>query len=225
MRRDLENLRCLPATFLARNGRPLRLELLTPADEDWLVQMYLDFRPRNSFQGLPPLKDEVCDRWVREMIRTGTNIVAREGRPLLAHLALFTIDDSRCEMLVVVTPAMQNLGLGTRLTELAVELADELSYQKIWLPVDATNVRARHIYVKCGFEYLTRESARELDMAIDLGARRAKLPPIVPSPHYLNSRAPEIEKIGSLANSGSWILPPNGLFAMTTSNIPQGGID
>jgi RimJ/RimL family protein N-acetyltransferase len=191
MQHDVNRLRCLPATFLAKNGRHLRLELLTEADEHGLAQMYLDYRPRNSFQGLPPLKDEVCACWVQQMVRTGTNVVARDGRPVLGHLALFAVDDGRCEMLVVVTPAFQNFGLGTRLTELAVDLADELGYQKIWLPVEATNVRARHIYAKCGFQYLSRESTRELDMAIDLGARRAKLPPAVPSPHYLT--CPEFE--------------------------------
>jgi len=185
MRCNNHSLRCLPTTFAAKDGRPIRLELLGISDEDWLVQMYLDFRPRNSFQGLPPIKDEVCIKWVREMIRTGTSVIAREGRPVLAHSALFSIDDCRCEMLVVVAPTMQNLGVGTRLTQCTVDLADELGYQKIWLPVDATNVRARHIYSQCGFEYVSQDCGRELDMSLDLSLRRAATPTIVPLPHYL----------------------------------------
>lgn len=175
----------------------MRLELLGGADEDWLLQMYRDFRPRNSFQGLPPIKDEVCVKWVREMIRTGTNVIARQGRPVLGHTALFTIDDCRCEMLVVVAPALQNLGVGTRLTQCAVELAEELGYQKIWLPVDATNVRARHIYAKCGFEYVAQQSSRELDMSLDLSARRA-LHGVIPVPHYLSVIQPGPRALGRL---------------------------
>jgi RimJ/RimL family protein N-acetyltransferase len=198
MRSDTLSLRCLPMTFVAKNGRPLCLELLTPQAVDRLVQMYLDFRPRNSFQGLPPIKDEICVKWVHEMARSGTNVIARDGLPVLGHTALFTIDDDRCEMLVVVTPAMQNVGLGTRLTQCAVDVADELGYQKIWLPVDATNVRARHIYAKFGFEYVAQDSGRELDMCLDLGQRRASLPPIVPMPHYLSLIGADAVSPGSL---------------------------
>ena len=55
-------------------------------------------------------------------------------------------------MLVVVCPGFQNLGIGTELVRSCIEVADELGFQRIWLPVDATNVRARHVYRKCGFE-------------------------------------------------------------------------
>jgi hypothetical protein len=88
-------------------------------------------------------------------------------------------------MLVVVAPALQNLGVGSHLARCAVDLADELGYQKIWLPVDATNARARHIYSRCGFEYVSQDCGRELDMSLDLSVRRAATPPIVPQPHYL----------------------------------------
>lgn len=188
MQADPARVRSLPRSFHAKNGRRLRLEFLNPADGQRLLQMYLDFQPRNSFQGLPPIKDEVCINWVREMLRTAANVVACDAAAVVGHTALFDIDRRRCEMLVVVAPACQNVGVGTQLTESAVRLAEELGYEKIWLPVDATNVRARHIYSKCGFEYLTRKPSRELDMALDLAARRpapAAGHPAVPAPHAL----------------------------------------
>jgi ribosomal protein S18 acetylase RimI-like enzyme len=195
MQPDTSRVRSLPSTFCTKNGRRIRLELLGPTDGDLLVRMYLDFQPRNSFQGLPPIKDEVCIKWVREMLQTGVNVVAREGQSVVGHVALFAIDDRRCEMLVVVSPGCQNIGIGTRLTQSAVRLADELSYAKIWLPVDATNVRARHIYAKCGFEYLKQKASRELDMALDLAVRKAA-PVALPlaAPHYL--AVPAVEAPG-----------------------------
>ncbi len=71
-------------------------------------------------------------------------------------------------MLVVVWPRFQNIGIGTELTRCCVQMARKLGFEKLWLPVDCTNLRARHIYVKCGFEYTSTRESRELDMVCDL---------------------------------------------------------
>ena len=63
----------------------------------------------------------------------------------------------------------QNLGIGTELVRSCVDLAGELGFERIWWPVDATNVRARHIYRKCGFEYVSNQQGRELDMVCPCG--------------------------------------------------------
>jgi CBS-domain-containing membrane protein len=78
------------------------------------------------------------------------------------------MDNRACELLVVVAPQHQNAGVGTQLTRCAVQMAYEIGFERIWLPVEATNVRARHVYKKCGFEYLSRRDSRELEMAINL---------------------------------------------------------
>ena len=38
--------------------------------------MYLDYQPRNTFSGLPPIMDSACVTWVESMIRNGLNLVA-----------------------------------------------------------------------------------------------------------------------------------------------------
>ena len=129
---------------------PVELHRLPPDAGQRLVDMYLAFQPRNSFQGLPPIKDEVCVNWVREMLRTGLHVVALPrvgqdgnlpprpgGGPLIGHVALFPINPQKCEMLVVVCPGFQNLGVGTELVRSCIDLADEFGFQRIWLPVDA----------------------------------------------------------------------------------------
>ena len=156
-----------------------------------LIKMYLAFQPRNSFQGLPPLKDEVCVRWVRDMLATGIHVIAcgspsagdpfavtgsgRHARTaeqtIIGHCALFPVNDKKCEILVVVCPGFQNLGIGTELVRSCIVLADELGFERIWLPVDATNVRARHVYRKCGFEYVSDKQGHELDMTCDVRSR------------------------------------------------------
>jgi RimJ/RimL family protein N-acetyltransferase len=91
----------------------------------------------------------------------------------VGHAAVFPINGRKCEMLVVVWPEFQNIGIGTELSRGCVEIAAEIGFEQMWLPVDSTNLRARHIYAKCGFEYCSTKLARELEMTCDLGRYRA----------------------------------------------------
>jgi RimJ/RimL family protein N-acetyltransferase len=193
------SLRCLPRTFRGKNGLPVELHRLADRAGRRLIDMYLAFKPRNSFQGLPPLKDEVCVRWVQDMLRDGIHVVAQSaGTALVGHSALFPINPQKCEMLVVVCPGFQDLGIGTELVRSCVDLAGELGFGRIWLPVEATNVRARHVYRKCGFEYMSNGQGRELDMACDVERHcspppaAAKLPLMhVPAPYF---RFPQVSQ-------------------------------
>jgi GNAT superfamily N-acetyltransferase len=153
------------------------------------LDMYLAFQPRNCFQGLPPIRDAVCTKWVSDMLGTGVNVVAQcNGEGIAGHAALFPINRQKCEMLVVVCPRFQNVGIGTQLVKGCIVLADELGFQRIWLPVDATNVRARHVYRKCGFEYVSNRQGREMDMACDVRGRsesaRSSVATPVPPPFF-----------------------------------------
>lgn len=177
---------CLPRQVDAANGLPVELRLLPADDGPRLVDMYLDFQPRNSFQGLPPLKDAACIKWVEQMLDMGVNVVALAHRvSLIGHAALFPVDQRKCEMLVVVCPGFQNIGVGSQLMRACIDVAYELGFQQISLPVDATNVRARHLYEKCGFEYTSDKQARELEMACDVtrcrtAPKAARLPCAAP---------------------------------------------
>ena len=71
-------------------------------------------------------------------------------------------------MLVVVSPLLQNTGIGTELVRCSVQVAHEIGFESIELSVETTNVKARHVYKKCGFEYRSRDHAREVDMVLDL---------------------------------------------------------
>lgn len=107
------------------------------------------------------------------MIGTGINFVAVYSEAgIVGHTALFPINRRKCEMLVVVWPWFQNIGIGTELTRCCVQTAARLGLEKLWLPVDSTNLRARHIYLKCGFQYASTAQLRELDMVCDLDAVR-----------------------------------------------------
>jgi len=168
-RAENSTIRRLPQAFITKKGEAVLIQMLDSKACQGLVEMYLAYQPRNSFQGLPPALDAACTKWVHHMIGNGINLVALSfGEGVVGHAALFPMEDEVCEMLLVVSREFQNVGIGTQLTHCCVQLAYEIGFEKIWLPVERTNVRARHVYKKCGFEYLAENDPRELEMALDL---------------------------------------------------------
>lgn len=158
-----------PHAFLNKRNEPI---LITPLDERreaGLVRMYLAYEPRNSFWGLPPIQDDACRRWVEGMIADGMNLLALSfDTGVVGHAALFPMDEGACEMFIVVSRPLQNLGIGTQLARCAVQLSHEMGFCRIWLSIEANNLSARHVLRKCGFEYLTQDDPTEVEMTLDI---------------------------------------------------------
>jgi hypothetical protein len=49
-----------PHALVNRKGEPILVTTLNDMRCPLLTEMYLAYRPRNSFQGLPPITDEAC---------------------------------------------------------------------------------------------------------------------------------------------------------------------
>ena len=95
-----------PHGFINKRAEPILVTTLTDQRRSQLLEMYLGYRPRNSFSGLPPLRDEARIRWVEGMIADGINLVALSFQDgIVAHGAIFPVNDEVCEMLIVVAPA------------------------------------------------------------------------------------------------------------------------
>jgi len=174
-----------PHAFINRRGEAILIRTLEPAHHQPLIDMYLAYRPRNSFSGLPPSTDEACTRWVAGIIDHAVNLLALsfEKGPV-GHAALFAIDETSCEILVVVAPSQQRIGIGTELMRCLIQLSHELHFERIRLHVEAGNHVARHVYEKCGFHYTTRGLVAELDMSLDLARYRSSL--LVPVGEIMN---------------------------------------
>jgi len=155
--------------FVDKKGEPILIKTLDGHTYQGLINMYLAYQPRDSFDGLPPIKDAACVEWVQGMIRNGINMIAvsLEGS-IAGHAAIFPIDRQRCEMLMVVSPPFQNIGIGTELTRSSVHLAQKLGFEQAWLSVEAHNARAKHVYKKCGFGCLSAEDRGDVEMALNL---------------------------------------------------------
>ena len=159
----------LPQAFINKRGEAIVIQTLDEKTRQGLSAMYLDYRPRNSFQGLPPITDEACVTWVQHMIGTGISLVAVSYlKGVVGHCVLFPINEEVCELLVVVAPSFQDCGIGTQLTRRAVQWAYEIGFDRVSLDVEARNARARHVYKKCGFQCVRRQDPHELRMVVDL---------------------------------------------------------
>jgi len=156
--------------FIDKNNEPILVTLLDEKRQDQLYALYLGKIPRNIFNGLPPVSDEACRRWVGSMIDTGVvNLVAHSfEHGIVGHTALFRMDDTRVEMIIVVEAAFQGRGIGIQLTKSVIQLAFEAGYGTIWLSVDSKNFVAQHIYLKCGFDYLSPDRNEEVSMSFNL---------------------------------------------------------
>ncbi|MBF0565875.1 MAG: GNAT family N-acetyltransferase [Nitrospirae bacterium] len=162
-----------PSSFVNKKNEPILVKIL---DENWrsrLINMYLSYKPRNSFSGLPPLSDESCLKWVDNLINSGINLIAISfENGLIGNAVLLPMKKEMAELLVVVKPEYQNIGVGTQLTRNIVQLAYEMGYDRVWLTVERGNNRARHVYLKCGFEYINAGEFDEHEMALEVGFYR-----------------------------------------------------
>ena len=158
-----------PHTFLTRRNEPVIIQPIDDKILPQLMDMYLQSVPRNSFDGLPPIRDDRCRAWVLDMDDRGINLVALSiKRGVVGHAALFPISEKVSEMLLVVDPKYQNLGIGTQLTRCIIQLANELCLERIWLYGEMKDQNAKHVYKKCGFEYLNPHYIEEVEMVFDL---------------------------------------------------------
>ncbi len=165
-----------PRAFINKRGEATLVQTLTPKQHQKLVDMYLAYQPRNSFDGLPPIRDSICIDWVNGMIANAANLISMSfDVGLVGHAALFPMNADECEILLVVSPPQQQIGIGTEMTRSMIQLADELGYERIRLNVEAKNSVARHVYQKCGFYYSCKGFRDELDMALDLRSYRCSI--------------------------------------------------
>jgi CBS domain-containing protein len=158
-----------PHAFVNKCGDAILVTPLAAEREQDLREMYLSYRPRNSFDGLPPAADDACLRWVDGMIRDGFSLVALSfSEGLVGHVAAFPISDSKSELFAVVRPGFQNTGIGSQLVRCLTQVCCEMGTESMWLSVETVNTRARHVYKKCGFENLDASDAQSIDMGLDL---------------------------------------------------------
>ena len=146
--------------------------MVRPFEEQFLeglTQMYLDYSPRASIGGVPPVNNRACIKWARK-ITTGTiSLVALSfDKQVIGHAVLLPMQKKICELLIVIAPPFQKSGIGTQMMRCIVQLGYELGFEKIWLSVSKTNFVALHLYYKAGFERLSFTDSPQVEMILNL---------------------------------------------------------
>ena len=140
--------------FLDKEGEAFEVKKGGQEDVSRLVEMYETFQPKGRYQGLPPAKTGACTTWLRHLFLIGENFLAARDHRMIGHAALLPNLNLRDgEYLVFVHQRHRGRGIGTRITELALERARALGLAEIWLTVDADNFIAIRLYRKFGFHF------------------------------------------------------------------------
>ena len=134
-----------------------------------LKEMYRGFEPKEWSQGLPPRLDHKREEWLQYVVDEGINLLAIMEEKIVGHAALFEMEHGKsCEYLIFVHQDYQDRGIGTALTQLMRELAQEMGWSQIWLTVEARNFKAVHVYEKVGFCFV---GARDIECVMMLSLK------------------------------------------------------
>lgn len=138
-----------------------------------LLEMYDHFSPKGRFQGLPPINQEMCRKWITHLFQNGENFLADRDGQIIGH-ALLMPDDTLLdsEYLVFVSQFHRNRGVGTGLTNEALKRVKALGLKLIWLTVDASNFIAIRLYKNFGFQFCDQACLNaERKMVLEMGDR------------------------------------------------------
>ncbi len=114
--------------------------------------MYDGFARLAISQGLPPAQKEIRDRWIEKLLEFGRNFLAWSDGNAVGHAAVIPdFDRGDGEYVIFVTESFRNRGLGTSLTEIAIEDSRLIGLKRLWLTVEAFNFRAIRLYRNAGF--------------------------------------------------------------------------
>jgi ribosomal protein S18 acetylase RimI-like enzyme len=112
-----------------------------PEDAPALGQMYATYTPLGGTLGLPPSNPALRHYWL-EILSRGINLVAHVNGHLAGHLVLLPTGGA-VEMVAYVHQDFRRIGVGTALTQAAIEEARTGGFSYIWLLVSKTNFAAQ----------------------------------------------------------------------------------
>ena len=128
---------------------------IIPYEERWfplLLQMYDDYKPLGSVQGLPPIDREKRHEWLQGMINNGTNLLALFEDTVIGHASLFSMPVNWAEYFIFIYQDFQRQGIGTAISYYVIDWAHQEKLSTIWLSVERKNYIAIALYRKVGFE-------------------------------------------------------------------------
>ena len=152
-----------------KNGFSYTICLVEKKHFNAVVKMYDLFEPKESAQGLPP-KDPVRRKeLIYSILNDSVNVIALGENGVVGHCALLDIQSGvSAELLIVIHQDWQGLGIGKEMISFLIDAARFKKYKKIWLTVEASNIKAICIYKKVGFKFTEGlSSEREMELILE----------------------------------------------------------
>jgi RimJ/RimL family protein N-acetyltransferase len=151
-----------------KSGKSFEIAVSCAEDFPCLCEMYRNFHPKPASQGLPPEDPEICQNWIKQLFEIGENLLALRGDTVIGHAALVPDGEGKSsEFVIFVDQNNRNLGIGTELTQVALEKSRQLGFESVWLTVNVSNFIAIKLYKKFGFEYADTDKYERV-MSINL---------------------------------------------------------
>jgi RimJ/RimL family protein N-acetyltransferase len=95
------------------------------------------------------------DRWLRQILASGTHLAVERGGHLVGHAMLLPMDAPGVqEYAIFLAREVRGQGVGTRVGQLAVEVARASGVKRLWLSVEPNNRAAVRSYEKAGFRFV-----------------------------------------------------------------------
>lgn len=185
----LATLDCDPETFTgrfrARNGREVRVRLITPDDWPLLIDLFHHLSPQTRWRRFHTVMDEPDPALVERMARQLADVDNRtQGGAVLALLdengqeTLIGVgrlarppedpDSPAAEAAVVVRDDWQGQGVGTVLTLLLVSLARRMGVKELWAMVQADNAPLFQVISGMRHAMELRTAAGETELRVHL---------------------------------------------------------
>ena len=159
---------CLPLLIEDKRGRLIQIRAYENGDFEALREMYDTFEPKGLESGLPPPDNQARLKWLSYVVSTLFNVLAIYNGRVIAHSALDLACTPSCpEYLIFTRKGFRNCGIGTAVSMVVKEVAQEAGCEKVVLTVRTANTRAIKVFKKVGFAFTTGIEV-ERDMELEL---------------------------------------------------------
>ncbi len=133
-------------------GCQFELGACGPDSSPDIKNMYDGFLILAISQGLPPAEKQTRDRWIENLLEFGRNALTWVEGKAVGHAAIIPdFDRGDGEYVIFVSETFRNRGLGTALTQFAVEDSRAIGLNRLWLTVESYNFIALRLYRNAGF--------------------------------------------------------------------------
>ncbi len=147
-------------------GCEFEVGICGPESSPDIKKMYDGFLMLAISQGLPPAEKQTRDRWIENLLEFGRNVLTWVEGIAVGHAAIIPdFDRGHGEYVIFVSEPFRNRGLGTALTQLAVEDSRFIRLNRLWLTVEPYNFIALRLYRNAGFKDVD-QGEREITMIL-----------------------------------------------------------